>query len=149
MSDSATSSNMYDKDLPYTVDANGCHRLSLKARDRNGYGVIKHKGKNYYAHRFQWLKLRGEIPDSMEVMHSKGCSRDCINVEEHLSLGTHQQNIDDKAEHKKILCKVGHELNSMNSYKYNGSLICKLCKSEQLVEIARRKRELKSRANSQ
>ncbi|MDJ0395914.1 HNH endonuclease [Rhodococcus sp. G-MC3] len=130
MSDSVTSSDMYDKDLPYTVDANGCHRLSLTATDRNGYGVIKHRGKNYYAHRFQWLKLRGEIPDNMEVMHSRGCSRDCINVHEHLSLGTHQQNIDQIKQDAKQFCAVGHELNRTNSYSFNHRVLCKICKSE-------------------
>lgn len=139
MSDSTTSLNDYDKDLPYVVDANGCHRLTLQSRDKSGYGIIKHRGKNYYAHRFQWLKLRREIPVGLEVLHATGCSRDCINID-HLSVDTHQANIDQIRQDRKQFCAVGHELNRTNSYNYNSKLICKICKSRQLVEIARKKR---------
>ncbi|WP_088943968.1 HNH endonuclease [Rhodococcus sp. 1168] len=145
--DSEEIASSYDKYLPYVVD-NECHRLALKSRDRSGYGIIKHRGKNHYAHRFQWLKMRGAIPEGLEILHAKGCFRDCIRIE-HLSVNTHQANIDQIKQDAKQFCRVGHELNRTNSYKYNGSTICKLCKAKQLVEIARHKRELKTRASSQ
>lgn len=135
----------YDKELTYVVNDNDCWVYALKARDRSGYSMIKFRGRTMYGHVYNYLKHNGPLLPGEEVRHGRGCDRACIRPS-HLAKGSRQDNIDDKKEHAKILCKVGHELNSTNSYKYNGSLICKRCKSEQLVEIARRKREMKSSA---
>lgn len=37
--------------------------------DSNGYIVVRHKGKNYYAHRIAWEIVNGDILHGMEVDH--------------------------------------------------------------------------------
>lgn len=131
----------YDKELPYVVDDNECWIYSLTARDRNNYSIIKYRGKNYYGHVFNYVRYHGPLLPGEEVRHAKGCSRACISPM-HLTRGSRQDNVDDIKEHRKEYCKHGHELNRVNSYKYNGSTICKICRSKQMVEIARKKRIL-------
>ncbi|MDH6679890.1 superfamily II helicase [Rhodococcus sp. LBL1] len=130
MSDSTTS--QYDRELPYEVDGKNCWIFALKSRDRGGYGVVKIGGRNWYAHRYQYEKHNGPVPEGMEVRHMCKNQRDCINPN-HLTVGTHKQNMQDKAEHAKTYCVAGHELNRTNSYKFDGSTICKICKAEKLA----------------
>ena len=59
----------------------------------NGYGGAKLHGKSIGAHRLSWILFVGEIPYGMEVMH-KCDNRKCANPE-HLSIGTHQENVSD------------------------------------------------------
>jgi len=59
----------------------------------SGYGQIKAFGKMVSCHRLSFELHNGPIQDGLEVMHSCD-NRRCINPD-HLSLGTHQQNIDD------------------------------------------------------
>lgn len=79
----------------YKVDTStGCwlwqgHKYS------NGYGAIKKFGKMVLAHRFSYELHKGPIPKNLCVMHSCD-TRNCINPE-HLSLGTHQDNMSDAA----------------------------------------------------
>lgn len=63
----------------------------------NGYGKLYHKGKRVYAHRLAYCRAHGLTLKDIEgklVRHT--CDvRLCINPE-HLLLGTHQDNSDDK-----------------------------------------------------
>jgi hypothetical protein len=69
-----------------------------KARNEHGYGLAwcPSKRKTVYAHRRAWIEHhRREIPEGMIVMHL--CDNPgCINPD-HLKLGTHQDNMTDKA----------------------------------------------------
>ncbi len=57
----------------------------------NGYGCVNFKRKGYLAHRISYMHFKGPIDSNREIMHS--CqNRSCINPN-HLSLGTHQQNM--------------------------------------------------------
>ena len=63
-------------------------------KDKSGYGQKWHDGKNWLAHRLAWYKVHGDIPKGLVVRHL--CHNPaCINLD-HLALGTHQDNMDDR-----------------------------------------------------
>jgi hypothetical protein len=65
---------------------------------RGGYGQFTTSVKDgrtwYRAHRFSYTAHKGEIPEGMVVMH--GCDNPCCVNPEHLSVGTHADNIRDR-----------------------------------------------------
>lgn len=66
-----------------------------KACDSDGYGMRSWHGKSVRAHRVAWMVMNGPIPDGLHVLHSCD-NRRCVNVD-HLRLGTHQENMRDRA----------------------------------------------------
>jgi hypothetical protein len=63
-------------------------------RNRAGYGSKKVGGKTMLAHRWVFETEKGPIPDGLYVLHH--CDNPpCVNPE-HLFLGTHQDNMDDR-----------------------------------------------------
>jgi hypothetical protein len=77
-------------------DANGC-MIFIGAKARSGHGHIfkNAKDKSYGAHRLAWELKHGPIPNGMVVCHSCDVPA-CVNVD-HLWLGTHDDNMEDKA----------------------------------------------------
>ncbi len=75
------------------VDVSGCV-LWTAAKEPRGYGNIRWRGRMWRAHRLSWVAARGPIPDGLLVCH-KCDVPSCINPD-HLFLGTHQDNSDDK-----------------------------------------------------
>lgn len=59
----------------------------------SGYGGMRVGKSHTTAHRVAYELHYGKIPVGMEVMHSCD-NRRCVNWE-HLSLGTHRENVDD------------------------------------------------------
>lgn len=59
----------------------------------NRYGDLRVNGKNRKTHRLIWELTNGEIPKGIEIMHSCDIGL-CVNPE-HLSVGTHQDNMTD------------------------------------------------------
>lgn len=77
----------------YVVDGD-CWIWKGTERGQNGYGGIKHDGKQWMAHRFSWQMHNGPIPDGKIVCHKCDTPK-CVNPN-HLFLGTQQDNMDDR-----------------------------------------------------
>lgn len=96
---------MLDKILSKVKKTPTCW-LWVGAHDRRGYGTFHHQDKTYKAHRVVYTLLVGEIPLGKLLLHS--CDNPtCVNPE-HLTPGTHQDNINDMMErgrHRKPLEK--------------------------------------------
>ena len=64
------------------------------SKDRDGYGRFWDGAKVVGAHRYEFERIHGPIPDGYVVMHS--CDNpSCCNVN-HLMLGTQKENIADR-----------------------------------------------------
>jgi hypothetical protein len=75
---------------------------------KNGYGCIKAFGKTVSVHRLSYELHKGPIPTGLEVMHS--CDNKlCINPD-HLSLGSHAQNMKDAAARGLMKSGKGHHM---------------------------------------
>lgn len=57
------------------------------------------------AHRVSWRAFVGPIPDGFDVLHH--CDVRCCTNPEHLYVGTHQQNMDDKARRGRVKLVYG------------------------------------------
>jgi len=83
----------------------GCWEWSLSTYD-NGYGQIKAFGKEVLVHRFSYELHKGPIPDGLEILHSCD-NKICINPD-HLSVGTHQKNMEEAKERKRMRSGKDH-----------------------------------------
>lgn len=114
---------------------NGC--WEWLAHTHHGYGRFKtYSGKNYFAHRYAWMEVKGALPPyqhgGIEFDHI--CkNRSCVNPE-HLELVTNRENTlrsDNPASlnAKKVYCVNGHKFTEETIYKWKGKRICKICLS--------------------
>lgn len=65
----------------------------ILGRDRDGYGLVKIKGKSLRVHRVVWEEANGPIPTGMIILHT--CDYPPCARLEHLSLGTYADNTKD------------------------------------------------------
>lgn len=72
----------------------GCWLWCLGA-DNNGYGVVRHNGKQDRAHRVSYAETFGEIPNCMHVCHKCDVTS-CVNPD-HLFVGSRKDNMRDMA----------------------------------------------------
>jgi hypothetical protein len=67
-----------------------------------GYGQFSVGGRKLRAHRVAWVKVHGEIPKGMLVLH-RCDTPPCVNVD-HLFLGTNDDNMRDMVEKGRAAC---------------------------------------------
>jgi hypothetical protein len=80
--------------VKYVILNNGCWECISHKRGKGGYIRLRRKGKDTYLHRLVYEMKVGKIPDGLIILHS--CDNPgCINIE-HLSVGTIQENNQDK-----------------------------------------------------
>ena len=87
------------KGLEISIDINGCWNCTSHATDTNGYPVatINRKFNRMYRHFYAICK--GVIPQGLVIRHT--CDNKlCINPE-HLILGTHADNVEDRVKRKR------------------------------------------------
>ena len=60
-------------------------------KDTAGYGMISVNGRMMGAHRYAWLRTKGEIPEGKFIDHKECYNPACVNVK-HLRESTVQQN---------------------------------------------------------
>lgn len=76
-----------------------CH-LWIGYRDRVGYARFWLNGESRLAHVVIWEAANGQVPDGKEVLHA--CDvKHCVRLD-HLSAGTHDDNIKDAARRGRI-----------------------------------------------
>lgn len=113
------------------------------------YGSLRIGNKSWRAHRYSWTIHNGDIPNGMYVLHRCDTPA-CVNPE-HLFLGTHSENMQDKISkgrdhnQRKTHCPKGHEYSYIDP---SGSRKCRVCVLESgrkhyqrnIEEIRERKR---------
>ena len=117
----------------YTINPEtGCHEWT-GLRNAANYGRVLWLGKPYIAHRLSYIAFIGPIPSDGIICHR--CDNPaCVNPE-HLFLGTHKTNAEDKvAKHrhpaqKRTHCANGHLRTDKNTAKYfYGGKRVRVCK---------------------
>lgn len=100
-----------------------------------GYGRFKlPDGRHVLAHRALFISMVREISPDLLVLHRCDNPR-CVNPE-HLFVGTHQDNSDDKFAKgrqrflTKTHCKRGHAFTEENIYLWHRTRICRACRRE-------------------
>lgn len=89
----------------WVLDPSGCWRWIGRAYP-NTYGRIGYNGTEICSHRLSWILHKGEIPAGLWVLHQ--CDNPpCVNPD-HLFLGTHRDNEDDKMRKGRQMHGEGH-----------------------------------------
>ena len=91
------------------------------AKLKTGYGVVKHRCKQYKAHRASFAIHRGQIPGGMLVCHH--CDNpSCVNPS-HLFLGTPQDNMTDKVQKGRQSRGDEHAKSIAKSEKHQSAIV--------------------------
>ena len=90
---SASAVNLFIEEPAYVEDKNGCW-IWQGYINKRGYGIASRKGLRIRAHRLFYQAYKGAIKD-LHVLH-KCDNPSCVNPD-HLFLGTHKDNMRDKA----------------------------------------------------
>lgn len=98
----------------------------------NGYGSVGHPvlKKTYFAHRYVYETLVGEIAENLELDHT--CNVPCCVNPDHLELVTRQENMRRARDRfrKNGKCKKGHDLTGDNLYvDPRENYICRACRN--------------------
>lgn len=121
------------------VDMNPHHCWEWQAgKNQYGYGRYWHDGKLRAAHRVSFEHFNGYLSSKLDVLH-KCDNPSCVNPD-HLRLGTHQDNMDDRGAKGRTRtrfsdvthCIRGHEFTEENTYYALSTnwRQCRICKAE-------------------
>jgi hypothetical protein len=77
------------------------------SKDLDGYGSIRDGSKMKRAHRVSWELHKGSIPMGAYILH-KCNNPSCVNPE-HLSIGDHKENMQDRKANGKLWHSSGHK----------------------------------------
>jgi DNA-binding Xre family transcriptional regulator len=81
------------KIIEWTTNKKGCMLVTSHRQDEQGYIIVTRNNKKWRLHRWVYTQKHGEIPEGKLILHS--CDEpSCININ-HLSVGTHQDNMND------------------------------------------------------
>lgn len=101
------------------------------AKNGDGYGSVRYRGRVMRAHRVAWERAYGPIPAGLQVLHR--CDNPpCVNLN-HLWLGTNTDNIHDaiakgrRAAQKVTHCPRGHEYTPENTKLAGTRRQCRIC----------------------
>ena len=84
-------------------NSNGCWEVNSLAHDRDGYVRISIDNVDTRLHRVVHSVFNGDIPDGMEVRHK--CNNPSCSKPDHLHIGTHKENMNDKKKCNKPIKK--------------------------------------------
>ncbi len=80
-------------------------------KDKGGYGTIRFRNKQAYAHRLIYEIVCGKISEGLSVLHT--CDNpSCVNPK-HLFLGTQQDNINDAVAKKRMAVGSHHGMSKL------------------------------------
>ena len=98
---------MKQKEIKYEIDNNDCWICISHWKDKYVYPEVRRNGKKGRMHRYIYTQYKGEIPNNLCVRHM--CDNpECINPD-HLILGTHQDNMNDKVERNRQVIGEQHK----------------------------------------
>lgn len=130
--------------------SNACHEWQL-ARTKAGYGKFKCGGRTFVAHRWLLGHLRGEHLKKDELACHHCDNPPCCNPS-HLYIGTHLQNMRDRAERgrgrfivaemrkQQTHCIKGHPFDEKNTYFRREGRACRECNRIAVCAYRSRKR---------
>lgn len=121
------------------VDKTGDCWLWTGARSSDGYGSFKpdtrrsspNRSRPVRAHRFVAKCVFGMFDERLLVLHS--CDTPLCVRPEHLRLGSHQDNVDDRSargrsfNEQKTHCMRGHEFTEENTIMHGAWRVCRAC----------------------
>ena len=120
------------------------HWFWIGSTSNKGYGLTHVENKHYSVHRisaYLFLGLNLDDPNNQALHKAELCNyRNCFNPE-HLYVGTHQDNMEDRANfggykhNERTHCSQGHKLTADNVYYESGRRElykrCRKCRLEQ------------------
>ena len=105
------------------------------SRTKEGYGRIKVKGRSILAHRMSWECRHGSVPEGRLILH-KCDNPPCCNPN-HLYLGEHQNNTDDRVKRGRSVNLKGSDHGLSHLHEFEVLDICdRLDKGDTLQTIS-------------